>query len=146
MDFTRVGRLRARRQDGERDDRRDENNAGNGYPTPATTRAIPGSLLLGNAVPSLSPCKGEGGAEGAGWGSRLPANSVSVAGPPPDPLRGSTSPLQGEVQRARWLHHNANTYSMEAVEVFFSSGESSQTAAVCLEPISTAMYCLPSTE
>jgi hypothetical protein len=61
---------------------------------------------FGTAVPNPSPCKGEGGAEGAGWGSRLSADSELVAGPPPDPLRGSTSPLQGEVSlRARRFCH-----------------------------------------
>src|SRR5580704_6160166 len=38
-------------------------------------------------------------AMGAGRGSRLPTNSALVARPPPDPLRGSTSPLQGEVRK-----------------------------------------------
>jgi len=48
--------------------------------------------------PSLpSPCKGEGGAEGAGRGSRLSADSEFVAGPPPGSLRDPTSPLQGKV-------------------------------------------------
>jgi hypothetical protein len=127
---------------------------------------------------------------GAGWGSRLTANSVFVAGPPPGSLRdptlgswpeGRLSPLQGEVWLRTWwflarqgprqcsrvgkiaqrraiivavpgnfthptLAYSAKTYSMEAVEVFLSSGESCQTAAGCLEPISTAMYCLPLTE
>jgi hydrogenase/urease accessory protein HupE len=60
-------------------------------------------LLYGAAVPKPSPCKGEGGAEGAGRGFRLATDSELVAGPPPDPLRGPTSPLQGEVRRrARW--------------------------------------------
>jgi hypothetical protein len=118
----------------------------------------------------------------AGWGSRLPANSVFVAGPPPGSLRDPTSPLQGEVWLRTWwflarqrprrcscvgkiaqrranvvavpgnfahpthLAYSAKTYSMDAVEVFLSSGESCQTAAGCLEPMSTAMYCLPLTE
>jgi hypothetical protein len=57
--------------------------------------------MLRTAVPNSSPCKGEDGAEGAGRGSRLSANSEFVAGPPPDPLCGSTSPLQGKVKKTR---------------------------------------------
>src|SRR5258708_31391383 len=36
------------------------------------------NLLLGAAVPDPSPCKGEGGAKGAGRGARLSASTGSV--------------------------------------------------------------------
>src|SRR5262249_48899305 len=51
-----------------------------------------------------------------------------------------------DAPRMAALAYSENTYSIEAVEVFLSSGESCITAAACLEPTSTAMYCLPLTE
>src|SRR5262249_34120294 len=39
-----------------------------------------------------------------------------------------------------------NTYSIEAVDVCFSSGAFCRMNRDCLEPTSTAMYCLPLTE
>jgi hypothetical protein len=41
--------------------------------------------------------------------------------------------------------YNPNMYSMEAVDVFLSSGDKPVTNGDCREPTSTAMYCLPST-
>ena len=41
--------------------------------------------------------------------------------------------------------HRLNTNSMEAVEVFFSSGENGMTFWDWREPTRTAMYCLPFT-
>jgi hypothetical protein len=44
------------------------------------------------------------------------------------------------------LSHSSNTYSIDAVEVFLSSGAFCNTKTGCLEPTRTAMYCLPLTE
>src|SRR5262249_3977867 len=47
--------------------------------------------------------------------------------------------------RSHRKHYRPNTNSMEAVDVFFSSGEYGMTFCDCREPTSTATYCLPLT-
>jgi hypothetical protein len=42
--------------------------------------------------------------------------------------------------------YSANTKSIDAVDVFFSSGDSGMMFGAWREPTSTAMYCLPFTE
>ena len=42
-------------------------------------------------------------------------------------------------------NHRPNTNSIDAVEVFFSSGANGMTFCDCREPTSTATYCLPLT-
>ena len=42
--------------------------------------------------------------------------------------------------------HSPNTNSIDAVEVFLSSGMVARMTAGCLDPTSTATYCLPLTE
>jgi hypothetical protein len=42
--------------------------------------------------------------------------------------------------------YNPNTYSIDAVDVYLSSGALAMAALACLEPTSTATYCLPLTE
>jgi hypothetical protein len=44
------------------------------------------------------------------------------------------------------VSYSPNTYSMDAVEVFLSSGAFCKTKTGCREPTRTAMYCLPLTE
>src|SRR5258708_6075475 len=41
--------------------------------------------------------------------------------------------------------YRLNTYTMDAVELFFSSGAPCMTNGDCFEPARTAMYCLPLT-
>ena len=43
-------------------------------------------------------------------------------------------------------NHSPNTNSIDAVEVFFSSGIVAMMVAGCRAPTSTATYCLPLTE
>jgi len=61
---------------------------------------------------------------------------------------GACRPPSPRADRARErnAHHSANTYNIEAVDVFFSSGDSGMTLFGCFDPASTAMYCLPFTE
>jgi hypothetical protein len=69
---------------------------------------------------------------------------------PPWPGYGSSPPEDGGEGDTRSVEREAaqspNTNSIDAVEVFLSSGASLSTAAGCFEPTSTAMYCLPLTE
>src|SRR5258708_33308210 len=44
-----------------------------------------------------------------------------------------------------YVRYRLNTNSMEAVEVFFSSGENGMKFCDCREPPRTATYCLPVT-
>ena len=59
---------------------------------------------------------------------------------PEDKGEGDTRSVEREAAQS------PNTNSIDAVEVFLSSGASLSTAAGCFEPTSTAMYCLPLTE
>src|SRR5262245_60021458 len=54
-------------------------------------------------------------------------------------LRLCTSADRRAVQRP-------NTYSIEATDMVLSSGNSASVCDVCLDPTSTAIYCLPLTE
>jgi hypothetical protein len=54
--------------------------------------------------------------------------------------------LNPSCEEALACSHKPNTYSIDAVEVYLSSGELAMTAPGCLEPTRTAMYCLPLTE
>ena len=51
-----------------------------------------------------------------------------------------------ELGASRLHVYRPNTYSIDAVDVFLSSGAFGMTAFGCREPTSTAMYCLPLTE
>jgi hypothetical protein len=51
-----------------------------------------------------------------------------------------------EQSRAACSPYNPNTYSIDAVALFFNSGAFCNTKNGCFEPTSTAMYCLPLTE
>jgi hypothetical protein len=77
-------------------------------------------------------------------GAASPRNREEAKGGPPPaaPARGGQ---EGEPQPRVNARYKVNTYSIEAVDVFFSSGIFCMMLSGWRAPTSTAMYCLPFT-
>jgi hypothetical protein len=78
----------------------------------------------------------------AGLGAASPRKWAEAS--VPLPLRAGR--IAGGASASVNVRYKVNTYSIEAVDVFFSSGKFCMTLSGWREPTSTAMYCLPFTE
>jgi hypothetical protein len=78
-------------------------------------------------------------------GAASARNREAAKGGPPSGCPRARGGQEGEPQPRVNARYKVNTYSIEAVDVFFSSGIFCMMLSGWRAPTSTAMYCLPFT-